>query len=246
MLPALYHAHHNRHLEDLPFWLSLASQAGDPILELGCGTGRVLLPLARAGHRCFGLDRDLAMLDFLQSHAELDLPHRPLLFAADISQFRLAQRFQLILLPCNTFSTLEVGARQACLALIREHLVPGGSFALSLPNPELLRHLPAHSDPEIEEEFIFAGTGNPLQVSSAWQHSRDTFRQLWIYDQLFPDGSVERKTMEATHYRIPVNAAVGAINTAGMRVVGTFGDYDRSPYSSGSLNLILLAVADRY
>ena len=51
MLPSVYHAHHNRHLEDLPFWLDLAAQTGDPLLELGCGTGRVLIPLAQAGYR---------------------------------------------------------------------------------------------------------------------------------------------------------------------------------------------------
>ena len=64
MFPQLYHAHHNRSLEDLPFWLELAAQAGDPILELGCGTGRVLIPLAQAGYHTIGLDND-------PSHAEV-------------------------------------------------------------------------------------------------------------------------------------------------------------------------------
>jgi ubiquinone/menaquinone biosynthesis C-methylase UbiE len=48
MFPQLYHIHHNAHTEDLPFWLKLAQQQGGPVLELGCGTGRVLIPLIQA------------------------------------------------------------------------------------------------------------------------------------------------------------------------------------------------------
>ena len=62
MFPELIHAHHNRHLEDLPFWLDLAGETGDPLLELGCGTGRLLVPLGQAGHRVIGVDHDPAML----------------------------------------------------------------------------------------------------------------------------------------------------------------------------------------
>ena len=58
MLARLYHAHHSRNLEDLPFWQELARQQGSPILELGCGSGRVLLPLARAGYNVVGLERE--------------------------------------------------------------------------------------------------------------------------------------------------------------------------------------------
>ena len=66
MDPALYHAHHSRHLEDLPFWHWLAMNYPGPILELGCGTGRVLLSLVKSGQLLVGLDRDHAMLAFLQ------------------------------------------------------------------------------------------------------------------------------------------------------------------------------------
>ena len=62
MLPLLYHAHHNRYKEDLPFWLELAARHGDPVLELGCGSGRVLLALAQDGYQVYGLDNDPGML----------------------------------------------------------------------------------------------------------------------------------------------------------------------------------------
>ena len=138
MFPQLYHTHHNRNLEDLPFWLELAAQAGDPILELGCGTGRVLIPLAQAGYRTVGLDNDPAMLKFLQTQLGPGIPHSPELIEADISEFELARQFPLIILPCNTFSTLSNEQRLDCLGCVRRHLRYGGIFAVSLPNPELL------------------------------------------------------------------------------------------------------------
>ncbi|HSB66003.1 MAG TPA: class I SAM-dependent methyltransferase, partial [Anaerolineales bacterium] len=148
MFPELYHAHHNRHLEDLPFWLALATQTSDPILELGCGTGRLLLPLAQAGFRCVGLDRDLGMLRYLHANLDPSLMAKPHCIAADISHFALQEQFPLIILPCNTFSTLATQQRRDCLSRVHKHLEPGGIFAVSLPNPELWRELPTPSDIE--------------------------------------------------------------------------------------------------
>ena len=62
-LPELYDLEHAEFTEDVDLYLRLAEVVGDPILELGCGTGRVLAPLAAAGHRVTGIDRSRAMLD---------------------------------------------------------------------------------------------------------------------------------------------------------------------------------------
>ena len=63
---ALYHLHHLGYTEDLNFWLAEAERAGGPILELGCGTGRIMLPLLEKGTRIYGLDNDPHMLDYLK------------------------------------------------------------------------------------------------------------------------------------------------------------------------------------
>ncbi len=241
MLPALYHAHHNRHLEDLPFWLDLPSQAGDPILELGCGTGRVLVPLLRAGYHCTGLDRDPAMLKYLEENLDPSRQLTPILLVADIRQFCLARQFSLIILPCNTFSTLNADERRACLSRVRQHLKPGALFAVSLPNPSIWSSLPARPEPEIEEEFILPETSNPVQVSSTWRRTKQSFTITWIYDQLYPDGRVERITMQAVHCRHPADAFLAEIRSAGLDIIGTFGDFDRSPYTVDSPHLIILA-----
>ena len=161
MFPTLYHAHHSQYKEDLPFWLDLAHQQGGPVLELGCGTGRVLLPLAQAGFRTVGLDNDLDMLRFLRAAQAPDLQPAPLLFAASLTDFHLAQRFPLVLLPCNTWSVLDAGQRRKALGCIIHHLSPGGIFAASLPNPEFLRDLPASSEADVDETFSPPGDGQP-------------------------------------------------------------------------------------
>ena len=89
--------------------------AGSRVLELGCGTGRILLPLAQAGVRMVGLDNDLDMLDYLRSHLPAELTPEPLLFAAEITNFHLELSFGLVILPCNTWSTLSAAQRLQAL-----------------------------------------------------------------------------------------------------------------------------------
>ena len=215
MLPALYHAHHSRYQEDLPFWLDLAARTGDPLLELGCGTGRVLVPLAQAGHRTVGIDHDPEMLKFLQANMGRQLKPEPLLLVADIRKYNLAVQFPLIILPCNTFSTLREPERLACLECVRKHLKPGGMFAASIPNPELIKNLPAHSENQLEDEFIHPQTGNPVQVSSAWQRLKNTFTVTWNYDHLLPDGKVERFTAMTSHQMTTMDAYLDEIRRVG-------------------------------
>ena len=242
MFPTLYHAHHNQYQEDLPFWLELARQQGGPVLELGCGTGRVLLPLARAGFPTVGLDNDLAMLRFIQSAQTADLQPAPLLIAASLTDFHLAQRFPLVLLPCNTWSVLEAGQRRQALKCIARHLAPGGIFAASLPNPDFLRDLPVSAEADVDETFTHPVTGNPVQVSSSWQRTRRHFTVTWYYDHLLPDGEVERLTVQSRHELIPSAVYVDELRQAGLQLQALYGEFDGSPADRWAANLIFLAT----
>jgi SAM-dependent methyltransferase len=239
MLPELYHAHHSRYTEDLPFWLGLADQMGAPVLELGCGTGRVLVPLAQAGYRIFGMDHDLAMLRFLMGRVKPAEP-RPLLVASDLTRFNLALRFPLIILPCNTYSTLRENERLACLGCVHRHLKPDGRFAVSIPNPRRLENLPARSASEVEDEFLHPETGNPVQVSSAWRRTKDTFQVTWTYDQLYPDGKVDRHLTKTIHQLLSVDRYLDEMRAARLEVTDLYGDFDRSPYDGESPYLIVV------
>ncbi len=241
MLPSLYHAHNSRDPEDLPFWLDLAEKSGDPILELGCGTGRVLIPLAEAGHQIYGLDSDPAMLDYLREHTPPYLASKVTLIQGDMADFKLGIEFSLIILPCNTYTTLPSSTRLAALTLVREHLLPNGLFAMSMPNPSLLRRLPKQAKPEIEDSFPHPLDGNPVQVSSAWRKVNQMVEITWIYDHLLKNGGVERLIYQVTQYIIPLREIQMECHKAGLQITAMFGEFNRSSFSSDSTYLILIA-----
>jgi SAM-dependent methyltransferase len=122
---------------DLPLWGELAERCGGPVLELGCGTGRVALHLARRGHRVIGLDRDPDLLAALQQRAS-DLVE-PLL--ADARRFELGSPASLVLAPTHLLQLLaDSGERAESLRCIAAALRPGGTFAAAIieemPEPD--------------------------------------------------------------------------------------------------------------
>ncbi len=157
MFPHLYHAHHSLHSEDLAFWLDLAAKQPGPILELGCGTGRILIPLAQSGHTVVGLDNDPGMLALLKSHLPPLLSHKPLVIQADFTQFHLGRTFGLVLMPCNTYSTLSPEARRSTLVSVRAHFQPGGMFAVCFAQPRLAAQL---------ARTVFCGGGRDFPSSA--------------------------------------------------------------------------------
>jgi hypothetical protein len=162
------------------------------------------------------------------------------LVQADLAAFHFCCRFPLIYLPCNTLSTIQGTQREILFARVVDHLAPGGIFAASIPNPEWLNGLPAIGEEEIEETLVHPESGNPLQISSSWERQAETFRLLWHYDHLLPDGQVERITLETTHDLARLDDYQAELDKVGLVVEATYGDFDRSEYSAGSPNLILV------
>jgi len=115
---------------DLPLWRELAAHEGSPVLDVGAGTGRVALDLARRGHEVVALDRSAELLDALRERAG-DLAITTV--AADARDFAIDRRFPLVLVPMQTLQLLGGAAGRArCLACVRAHLTPGGLLAVAL------------------------------------------------------------------------------------------------------------------
>jgi SAM-dependent methyltransferase len=118
------------YLEDLPLWRDLAQQHSGPILEIGAGTGRVALDLARRGHEIVALDLDSELLEELRRRAD-GLELRTVM--ADARDFALGRRFALVLAPMQTVQLLGGPAgRAGFLGCAREHLLGDGRIAVAI------------------------------------------------------------------------------------------------------------------
>ncbi|QVL32521.1 class I SAM-dependent methyltransferase [Telmatocola sphagniphila] len=113
----------------LEYYLDLARRANGPILDIACGTGRIMIPCLQAGLEVEGLDLSAGMLQRLQSKAE-KLGYKPTLHQASMNDFKIDRKFQLIVIAFNAFiHNMTTSEQIATLALCREHLVPGGMLA---------------------------------------------------------------------------------------------------------------------
>jgi SAM-dependent methyltransferase len=115
---------------DLPLWRELADREGSPVLDVGAGTGRVALDLARRGHEVVALDRSSELLDALRERgAGLAITT----VAADARDFAIERRFPIVVVPMQTLQLLGgADGRGRFLARVREHLAPGGLLAVAL------------------------------------------------------------------------------------------------------------------
>ncbi|GAB4579364.1 MAG: class I SAM-dependent methyltransferase [Anaerolineales bacterium] len=242
LAPSLYHAHHLLRADDLPFWQSLANEYGAPLLELGCGTGRLLLPLAQHLHPLTGLDADPQMLAYLRaSLPPTGYPHLQL-HQADMRAFHLPERFKLVILPCNTYSTFPGPEREQIAQSVVRHLHPGGMFALSIPNPQLLASLEPFSPFEQEETFPHPETSAPVEVFSQWEKTAEIITFTWRYDHKLPNSSTHSQFAITHHHLDTPEMYLDELQRAGLIPLQTFGDYHRTPFDPDeSAYFIILA-----
>jgi SAM-dependent methyltransferase len=131
----------NRVDQDVGFWRQLAQQSGGPVLELACGTGRLCVPIARAGVEIVGIDNDPVMLAAALRRSRdrsMSGTGSPRLVAADMRRFAFTERFPLIFVGYNSLQLLPSPAAMAdCLDHARRHLSPGGLLGVEVTDFQL-------------------------------------------------------------------------------------------------------------
>src|SRR5688572_5277803 len=234
--------------EDLDFWLELAGEYGEPVLELGCGTGRVLLNLARRGHAVTGVDNAPEMLARLE--AKLDtasnrhLANPPVLLHASMDSFEAPQPFKLAIMPFNTFMhLLTLEAQMATLTHVRRHLEPGAALALDMTNPG---EAYGAQETGLTLERAFADGDRTVQqfATVALDRAAQLARITWLYDSTAPDGALQRTIVPLTlRHTFPGEMRL-LLERCGFALTHLYGDYDRSPYVDGAPRLLVLATAE--
>ncbi|HSE39326.1 MAG TPA: class I SAM-dependent methyltransferase [Acidobacteriota bacterium] len=141
---------------DIAFYKKYAEQQGSPILELGCGTGRILIPIAETGIECYGLDMYRDMLGICETKVRALGLTNVRLQSASMDQFEYDQKFSMIYIPFRSFQhLLDPESQMRCLRLIRNHLKPDGLFILDVfaPNMERLGKYSNTQTTQWEKEF---------------------------------------------------------------------------------------------
>jgi SAM-dependent methyltransferase len=228
----------NRH--DVAFFVEAAQKSGGPVLEIGCGTGRVLLPTARAGIDIVGLDLSPHMLRVCQDRLRrepLQVQSRVRLVQADMRNFALLRAFQLVTLPFRPFQHLTtVEEQRACLEGIHRHLRPGGRVILDIFNPAVERLGSNNLGQEFSDEPEFSTPDGRRIVRRHKVVASDRFNQInaieLIYYVTHADGRTERLVHAFPMRYLFRFEAEHLLARCGFQVEQVYADYDKSLYGS--------------
>jgi SAM-dependent methyltransferase len=232
--------------EDVPFYENLARLVDGPLLELGAGSGRVAVPLAKAGFDVTGIDNSPSMLAQAKRRQKAAgrLEGRLKLQAGDMTSFDLGRQFALVYVAANTFQHLLTTDDQlACLQRARDHLQPDGLFAFSVRSPTSVSWEETDWAPlQLNWTRTDPATGDLVMKLAAEQPdpARMVRRLTYVYDRVAKDGAVKRSVF-VTELRHSTEAELALLlQQAGLRVTHVYGDYDLSPVGFGD-DLIFVA-----
>lgn len=247
-LSRYYDAAHAALTDDIDFMLALAAETGDPILELGCGSGRLLLPLARAGHRVTGVDNSPAMLELARARLAAEpaaVATRVRLLTADMADPYLPDESAttaLALVGVNTFMHLSERPALAALRGVARLLRPGGVVCLDVDNPFTLAAVAEAADLALEAAWSDPTTGRTVQQWAAFApvNGEQAVDVTWAFEEHGPDAAPPTSVTMRYHYAYPHQLEL-LLAQSGLRLTALYGDYDRGPFSEDSERLVLLA-----
>jgi SAM-dependent methyltransferase len=241
-----YDLSHDRLTDDIPFVLRLAAATGGPVLEVGCGSGRLLLPLARAGIAVIGVDNSPEML----ARAELRLAAEPeavraraTLIAADARSLSLpaGELFGLIVIGYNTFMHLDEAEAGATLQRLRPLLRSGGRLLIDVANPMALSMAADDPDFVLEDTLPDERSGRVVHQYTAYEAApgEQAVDVTWVYE-VAGDGGTQTEARMRYHYLYPHQYDL-LLTLAGFQLVALYGDYDGTAFDEESERLIVVA-----
>jgi SAM-dependent methyltransferase len=196
---------------DLAVWEALAAEGGDPILDLGCGAGRVALHLARRGHAVIGLDADPALLAAFEERAD-GLAAEAV--SEDAREFQIDREFGLVLAPMQLIQLLaDTGERAGCLRSTARHLRPGGlaAFAIVEQLPAGAEVLPPLPDAREVDGWVYSS----LPLETAVDGERMFVRRL--RQSVSPAGDLSEEVDEVPIRALSAGALEREAAAAGLR-----------------------------
>jgi SAM-dependent methyltransferase len=234
--------------QDVAFYRDAVREFGDPVLELGCGTGRITMALAQMGMRVTGLDLSERMLERAtkkRSMLRTEERERVHLVQGDMAKFDLGEKFRLIIIPFRPFQhLLEVKEQMACLDCVRKHLMPGGRLILDVFQTDAERmHDPVHMR---ETAIVEYKTSDGRKVSitervAAFHRAEQINDVEMIFSIEHPGGKKERLVFAwplRYFFRYEVEHLLAR---CGFRVKALYGNFDRTPLENISPEMIYIA-----
>jgi len=232
--------------DDLLMYNQLAEDYGSPILDVGCGTGRVLLHLAQQGYLVHGVDNNAAMLARLDAKlmAMPQLKKNITYQEADILSVEFSQPFNLILLTYNALMHFhEQETQLALLKRLRQCMADDGLLVIDLPNAGETFITPDSDSLIVDRTFIDPESGHfvMLQSLSTLDRTTQLLRVEWFYDETDADGIIHRTF--ATHLlRYYFYAEVRLLlRLTGFEIEAVYGDTEAGEFEDGCERMIIYA-----
>lgn len=234
-------------LEDAPFYLELARKSGGPVLEIGCGTGRVLLPIARAGVPIEGLDASPAMLGVLRGKLEkepADVRRRVKLHRGDIRKFRSRKKFRLVTIPFRPLQHMHTLRDQiAALTNAAALLDRDGKLVFDVFFPKFERVTSGVGEEQPEAEWPIDG-GKRRVVRHFRKDSYDKIRQNFTGRFLIRTYEGEKLVREEQGPLKMTWYTHGQLESlflhAGLEVMEEYGSFAKAPLDNDSVEMIFI------
>lgn len=245
-LARLYDLEYDDWDEDSAFWQSVAARTGGPIVELGCGTGRALAPLAQRGFAVIGFDSSQAMLDRAQErfHACGIAGSGFQLRCQPMEDAETARPAHLVFSALNAFAHLSTPRQQVrTLNAAHRMLHREGLLVLDLFNPLTQEYDERDRMVTLRNVLADPQTGAPIQQFEVWEVDRETqvVRTTYMYDCLQADGGIRRVTTTFPmrySYRHEIEARLAQ---TGFALENVFGSYEAEDFTGSEEKMIFVA-----